>query len=63
MWEDGYATSKPVIKDVDVKNSQPRVSDVIINSKGAAILRMLESILSFNTFRTNMRVKTKFINL
>ena len=56
MWEDGYATSKPVIKDVDERNSEPRVSDRIVSSKGAAILRMLESIVLPDAFKTNMRV-------
>jgi aminopeptidase N len=56
MWEDGYATSKPVILDVTERNSMPRVSDPIVNSKGAAILRMLESIVTVDTFKNNMRV-------
>ena len=56
MWEDGYATSKPVILDVNERNSMPRVSDPIVNSKGAAILRMLESIVTVDTFKNNMRV-------
>ena len=56
MWEDGYATSKPVINDVDERNSEPRVSDRIVSSKGAAILRMLESIVLPDAFKTNMRV-------
>ena len=56
MWEDGYATSKPVIKDVDEQNRVPRVSDILVNSKGAHILRMLESIVSNVTLRNSMRV-------
>ena len=60
MWEDGYATSKPVVKDVDEQNRVPRVSDTIVNSKGAAILRMLESIVSNVTLRNSMRVLSFF---
>ena len=56
MWEDGYATSKPVIKDVDERNSEPRVNTPIIYSKGAAILRMLESIVTNETLKNSFRV-------
>ncbi len=63
MWEDGFVTSKPVIQDVNEKKSVPRVSDPIIVSKGAAILRMLESIVSETGLRNSMRVNFFFLKL
>ena len=57
MWEDGYATSKPVILSMGERDS-PRVNDALVASKGAAILRMLESVVGEASLKTSMRVNT-----
>lgn len=61
MWEDGYATSRPIKIDINSAGDLVYLFDEIIYSKGAAVIRMLESIVTPDEFQKNLIVKLNFL--
>jgi len=56
MWEDGFPSSTPIKVEVLHPEDFYRLYDPIKNSKGAAIIRMLESFIDPNDLKNYMRV-------
>ena len=56
MWEDGYESSHPL--QIKVENLGQIISafDLITSSKGAAFMRMVESIFGSSQFTTGLKV-------
>jgi aminopeptidase N len=56
MWDDGFPSSTPIKVEVKHPEDFYRLYDPIKNSKGAAIIRMLESFVDANDLKNSMRV-------
>lgn len=57
MWDDGYATSRPIIMNVTSQPDLVRAFDEFLYNKGAAVIRMLESIVQENQLFEGLKVK------
>jgi aminopeptidase N len=56
MWEDGYESSHPLQINVEHLGQLTSIFDVITSSKGAAIMRMVESIVGNTQFLNGLKV-------
>jgi len=56
MWEDGFPSSTPIKVQVQHPEDFYRLYDPIKNTKGAAIIKMLESFIDSNDLKNYMRV-------
>ena len=56
MWDDAFESSHPVEANVVTPDQINNVFDSITYSKGAALLRMLESVVGEEAFRDGLRV-------
>ena len=56
MWEDGYESSHPLQLKLETTSQIISVFDTITSGKGAAIMRMVESIVGFANFQASLKV-------
>ena len=56
MWDDGYEASHPIQASVTYPNEIDNLFDGITISKGAAIMRMVESIVGVPNLQLALRV-------
>jgi aminopeptidase N len=64
MWDDGYESSHPLQVKLETTSEIISVYDKITSSKGAAVMRMVESVVGPTQFKTGLKVKmvAYFIN-
>lgn len=56
MWDDGFVSTRPLTSDVQYPTDVAKVFDPLTYAKGAALLRMTESIVKEDNFKANIRV-------
>ena len=56
MWDDGYEASHPIVANVTYPAEIDNLFDGITISKGAAVVRMMESIVGVPNLQIALRV-------
>lgn len=56
MWEDGFAGSRAVVMNVTLQSDLVKAFDSFSFDKGAALIRMLESIIGENELKMDLIV-------
>ena len=57
MWDDGYATSRSIIMNITAQSDLIKAFDEFAYNKGAAVIRMLESVIKEDALFQGLKVK------
>lgn len=60
MWDDGYATSRSIIMSIHDQSDLVKAFDEFAYNKGAALIRMFESVIQENELFQGLKVKLFF---
>ena len=61
MWEDAYGSTRPLKINVNSNWIIKNILDAFTIKKSSAILRMLESLVGEEEFKTGLRVTKSFV--